>query len=79
MMRRAALVFVFAWFALGGLAHFVFTHAEMRIVPPGIAWPRAAVLVSGAFAGGARRARSEYSIQVDGDKMAACHEPAPSP
>jgi uncharacterized membrane protein len=49
MMRRAALVFVFAWFALGGLAHFFFTPAEMQIVPPWIPWPRAAVLVSGAF------------------------------
>lgn len=46
---RAALVFVFAWFALGGIAHFVFTQAEMRIVPPWIPWPRAAVLVSGLF------------------------------
>lgn len=46
---RAALVFVFAWFALGGIAHFVFTDAEMRIVPTWIPWPRAAVLVSGLF------------------------------
>ena len=46
---RAALVFVFAWFALGGIAHFVFTQAEMRIVPPWIPWPRAAVLGSGVF------------------------------
>lgn len=47
--QRAALVFVFVWFALGGLAHFVFTDAEMRIVPPYITWPRQAVLLSGAF------------------------------
>jgi uncharacterized membrane protein len=46
---RAALVFVFAWFALGGVAHFAFTQAEMGIVPPWIPWPRAAVLVSGVF------------------------------
>jgi uncharacterized membrane protein len=46
---RAILVFVFAWFALGGIAHFVFTATEMRIVPPWIPWPRATVLVSGAF------------------------------
>ncbi|MEJ8836075.1 DoxX family protein [Ramlibacter sp. AN1133] len=48
-LARAALAFVFAWFALGGAAHFLFTQAEMRIVPPWIPWPRAAVLVSGAF------------------------------
>jgi uncharacterized membrane protein len=46
---RAALVFLVLWFGLGGLAHFLFTDAEMRIVPPWVPWPRAAVLVSGAF------------------------------
>jgi uncharacterized membrane protein len=46
---RAALAFVFLWFFLGGIAHFVFTDAEMRIVPPYIPWPRGAVLVSGVF------------------------------
>ncbi len=45
----AALVFVFLWFALGGVAHFVFTQAEMRIVPPWVPWPRAAVLASGVL------------------------------
>lgn len=44
---RAALAFVFLWFFLGGIAHFVFTEAEMRIVPPYIPWPRGAVLLSG--------------------------------
>ena len=47
--RRAGLAFVFLWFFVGGIAHFIFTEAEMRIVPPYIAWPRAAVLVSGVF------------------------------
>jgi uncharacterized membrane protein len=46
---RAALAFVFLWFFMGGIAHFVFTEAEMRIVPPYIPWPRGAVLVSGVF------------------------------
>lgn len=46
---RAALAFVFLWFFLGGIAHFVFTEAEMRIVPPYILWPRGAVLLSGVF------------------------------
>ena len=45
----AAVGFVFFWFFIGGCAHFVFTDAEMRIVPPYIPWPRAAVLASGVF------------------------------
>ena len=47
--RIAGIVFVFLWFFLGGIAHFVATQTEMRIVPPYIPWPRAAVLVSGVF------------------------------
>ncbi len=47
--RLAGLVFVFMWFLIGGVAHFVATDTEMRIVPPFIPWPRAAVLVSGVF------------------------------
>ena len=45
--QRAGLAFVFAWFFLGGIAHFVFTEAEMRIVPAWMPWPREAVLISG--------------------------------
>jgi len=41
--------FVFLWFFIGGIAHFVATETEMRIVPPWVPWPRAAVLVSGVF------------------------------
>jgi uncharacterized membrane protein len=47
--KTAALIFVCLWFMAGGLAHFVATDTEMRVVPPYIPWPRAAVLVSGAF------------------------------
>ncbi len=46
---RAALAGVFVWFFVGGIAHFVFTEAEMRIVPPYLPWPRGAVLVSGVL------------------------------
>lgn len=49
LRRKAAIAFVFLWFFIGGVAHFVFTEAEMRIVPPYIPWPREAVLVSGVF------------------------------
>lgn len=47
--KRLALGFVFLWFFIGGIAHFVFTDVEMRIVPPYIPYPRLAVLVSGVF------------------------------
>ncbi|MDP9899224.1 DoxX family protein [Variovorax ginsengisoli] len=47
--RLAGLGFVFLWFFIGGIAHFALTETEMRIVPPYIAWPREAVLVSGVF------------------------------
>lgn len=47
--RKAALGFVFLWFFLGGIAHFVATEAEMRIVPAWIPWPRAAVLATGVL------------------------------
>ena len=47
--KRIGLVIVFLWFFIGGIAHFVATDVEMKIVPPYIPWPRAAVLVSGVF------------------------------
>jgi uncharacterized membrane protein len=47
--RSAGLVVVFAWFFIGGIAHFVATDVETSIVPSYIPWPRAAVLVSGVF------------------------------
>ncbi len=47
--RIAGLVVVFLWFFVGGIAHFAFTAEEMRIVPPYIPWPHAAVIVSGVF------------------------------
>lgn len=48
-LRIAGVVFVFLWFLLGGIAHFAATATEMRIVPPFIPWPRAAVLATGVF------------------------------
>jgi len=47
--RKAGLAFVFLWFFIGGIAHFVATETEMRIVPPWIPWPRAAVLFTGVL------------------------------
>ena len=45
----AGRVFVFLWFFIGGILHFVATDIEARIVPPWFPWPVAAVLVSGVF------------------------------
>jgi uncharacterized membrane protein len=45
--RGIALVFVFLWFFVGGIAHFVFTQREMEIVPPPFPSHRALVLISG--------------------------------
>ena len=47
--RKTGLVFIFLWFAIGGVAHFAATEAEMRIVPPYFTQPRTLVLVSGVF------------------------------
>lgn len=47
--KKAGLVFVFLWFAVGGVAHFAATQLEMSVVPPYIPWARAAVWVSGVF------------------------------
>ncbi|HEY2463492.1 MAG TPA: hypothetical protein VGI32_05500 [Steroidobacteraceae bacterium] len=49
IVKRIGLILVFLWFLFGGVAHFALTETEMRIVPPVIPWPRAAVLVSGVF------------------------------
>jgi uncharacterized membrane protein len=46
-VKEIGLGFVFLWFLIGGIAHFTATQLEMRIVPPYIPWPHAAVLFSG--------------------------------
>lgn len=45
--QRVALWFVFFWFLLGGIAHFVFTDLEVRVVPPQIPDAPDVVLISG--------------------------------
>lgn len=47
--QLAGLSFVFVWFFVGGIMHFVATDTEASIVPPYIRWPVAAVLISGVF------------------------------
>ena len=49
VFRRLVLGFVFSWFFVGGIAHFVFTDFEMGIVPPWLPLHRVLVLVSGVF------------------------------
>jgi len=45
--RLAGRLFLFPWFLFGGFAHFVATDTGVRLVPPEIPFPYAAVRVSG--------------------------------
>ncbi|MFD1121410.1 hypothetical protein ACFQ2T_02760 [Methylophilus flavus] len=49
LARVLGLSFVFIWFFIGGLAHFLFTDLEVKIVPLWLPEHRLLVLVSGAF------------------------------
>lgn len=49
LSRQAAIAFVFAWFLVGGIGHFVAPDFFISIVPPYIPHPAAAVVVSGVF------------------------------
>ena len=49
LARRIGLALIFLWFLIGGIAHFVATDTEVRLVPPFIPWPLAAVWISGVF------------------------------
>lgn len=48
-VKSFGLGFVFLWFFIGGIAHFVFTGLEMAIVPPWLPAHRWLVLASGVF------------------------------
>lgn len=47
--RKWALAFVFLWFAIGGVAHFVMADTFLTAVPPGLPWRMEAVYISGVF------------------------------
>ncbi len=47
--RFFARLFIFTWFFLGGVMHFAKPDSFLRIVPPIIPYPLAAVYLSGAF------------------------------
>ena len=48
-IRVAGLGIVFIWFGVGGTMHFVSPEFFVRIVPPWVPWPWAAVYISGVF------------------------------
>ena len=47
--QLAGLCFVFVWFFVGGIMHFLATETEASIVPPYVPMPVVAVLVSGVL------------------------------
>jgi uncharacterized membrane protein len=47
--QQLGLGFVFLWFALGGVGHFLFTDAFASIVPAFAPFPRFWVLLTGVF------------------------------
>lgn len=47
--QHVALWFVFAWFFVGGLAHFAFTELEASIVPPQLPDATDVVLITGVL------------------------------
>lgn len=47
--RLVGCIFVFLWFLIGGVAHFVATEGEVRLAPQHIPWPFAAVWISGVL------------------------------
>lgn len=47
--QRVALSFVFLYFLIGGVCHFLYTPLFVQIVPAYIPFPLLAVIVSGVF------------------------------
>ncbi len=47
--KTAGRILVFTWFFIGGVTHFTLAEFYLRIVPPYIPFPLAAVYVSGVF------------------------------
>jgi uncharacterized membrane protein len=45
--RKAGLALIFAWFLLGGIAHFIVTETVASIVPPYVPFARNVVLATG--------------------------------
>jgi uncharacterized membrane protein len=47
--KRWGLIFVFIWFSVGGIAHFLIPEFFLKIVPPSLPFRMEAVYVSGFF------------------------------
>lgn len=47
--KFAGLLFVFIWFAVGGVAHFTSTQAFVRVVPPYVPFPLEVVYLTGVM------------------------------
>lgn len=47
--KIVARLFIFTWFFIGGVAHFLIPEPFLRIMPPYIPYPLACVYISGAF------------------------------
>lgn len=47
--KKVALGFVFLWFAIGGVAHFLTTDFFLKIIPPDLPLRLPAVYISGFF------------------------------
>jgi len=46
--KRAGLAFVFLWFLIGGVGHFVLPQFFVQIIPPWVPSPLAVIYLSGA-------------------------------
>lgn len=49
LLKKLALGFVFIWFFVGGLGHFLITDFFVSIVPPWFPWALEVVYVTGVF------------------------------
>jgi uncharacterized membrane protein len=47
--KKAGLIFIFLWFAIGGVAHFLVTDFFLKIIPPALPLRLEAVYISGVF------------------------------
>jgi uncharacterized membrane protein len=47
--KKIGLSFIFLWFSIGGVAHFLVTDFFLKIIPPDLPLRLEAVYISGAF------------------------------
>jgi uncharacterized membrane protein len=77
--RGIGRAIVFLWFLVGGIAHFVATDMEVRLVPPYVPWPLWAVWVSGVFellgAGGLLFTRTRRAAGIGLFALTVCVTP----